>query len=438
MEPWQSWAIVLVGGLAAYYYYIHQQKPKLNRSRTASVSSDSGALPQPKPARRREETKLKPKNDVPVSTGVEASQNIPAANEGVSTSGPELAKKRKAGKKQPIAAPVKPPVPAKRQEVDETAQEDDDNKAWAQQLASLKKGTTLAPPAQNNSRSKTVKQSASNRNPTLSSSASSNAADADDDLTPAMSPSLRAGDVSDMLEPTPAGPSVLRLTESSKPTQTKQPRQESAFQVQETKKQRQNRQKVDERKLQREAEERERQMLLEKQRRTAREARGEPAKNGIPASKPPAVSAWAAEAAARAMAAPAVEVGGSNAPLLDTFDQGAVRTNGAPNKGSAVTSEEDQMSMAKKLSEDESGWSTVPKGKKQQKRKGAITGSGDSNASDDGFVHTAPFDKPLPPAPTPSAAPISKPTAAPSQVTPSLYDSGYDVGSHPDDSQWSA
>lgn len=435
MEPWQSWAIVLVGGVVAYYYYIHQQKPKANRTRTASVSSDS-AIPQPKPARRREEPKAKSKNDAPVATSVEVPQvKVQAGNESVSTSGPELGKKRKAGKKQPLAAPVKPTLPAKRQEVDEAAQEDDSDKAWAQQLASLKKGTTLAPPAQSNSRSKTVKQSATTLNPTFSSSASSNAAD--DDLTPAMSPSLRAGDVSDMLEPTPTGPSVLRLTESSKPTQQRQPRQQNAFQVQETKKQRQNRQKVEDRRLEREAEERERQVLLEKQRRTAREARGEPAKNGIPVSKPPAVSAWAAEAAARVLAAPAVESSGGNAPLFDTFDRDAVNTNGALGNGKTAASEEDQLSLAKKLSQDESGWSTVPKGKKQ-KKKGAVTGSGESNGSEDGYVQTASIDKPLPPVPTPAAAPVPKPTAAPSQVPPSLYDSGYDAGSHPDDSQWSA
>ncbi|GAB7350890.1 hypothetical protein MBLNU459_g1406t1 [Dothideomycetes sp. NU459] len=426
MEPWQSWAIVVIGGAVAYYYYIHQQKPKANRTRTASVSSDS-ALPQPKPARRREDTKAKPRSEVPSAAGANVPQlNVHAGDESAGTSGTEPTRKRKGGKKLPVSALVDTAVPGKRQqlkrpEVDESAQDEDDNKAWAQQLASLKKGTTLAPPAQSNSRSKTVKQSATSRNQTLSSSASSTAADADDDLTPAMSPSLRAGDVSDMLEPTPAAPSVLRLTESSKPAQTKQPRQQNAFQVQETKKQRQNRQKVEERKLQREAEEKERQALLEKQRRTAREARGEPAKNGVPASKPPAVSAWAAQAAARATAPPVVESHGSDAPLFDTFDRDAAHTNGA---------------APKEQSEDDSGWSTVPKGKKQ-KSKGAVAGSGESNGSEDGYGYAAPAEKSLPPPPKPAAAaPVPKPTAT--QVPPSLYDSGYDAGSHPEDSQWSA
>ncbi|KAF1356714.1 hypothetical protein BDV97DRAFT_278952, partial [Delphinella strobiligena] len=205
--------------------------------------------------------------------------------------------------------------------------------------------------------SSAVNQSAANLTPNLSS-ASSNAGYADDDLTPARSSALAAGDVSDMLEPTATGPSVLRLTESSRPAKANKQRQQTAAQEADTKKQRQNRKKVEERQAQREAEEKERLVLLEQQRRTAREARGEPAKNGVPASKPPAVSAWAVKAAARATQPPAQEItGGSGSAgtsgLLDTFDK---------------PSEEEQMRIATKLSEDESGWNTVPKGKKQKKK----------------------------------------------------------------------
>ncbi|KAG9809686.1 hypothetical protein KCU63_g21459, partial [Aureobasidium melanogenum] len=190
--------------------------------------------------------------------------------------------------------------------------------------------------------------------------------------------------------------------------------------------QRQNRKKVEERRLQREAEEKERQVLLENQRRTAREARGEPAKNGIPVSKPLTSSAWAADVASRVTQAPAVAVTGESAPLLDTFEQST--SNGA--------SEEDQLRLAKQISQDDSGWNTVPKGKKQQKKKAAVVGSEDSNTSDAGSVVNAPIEKA---APLPKVtAPAPKAAVASTNGFSSLYDSGYDAGSHPDDSQWVA
>ncbi|KAI4728325.1 hypothetical protein E4T49_03958 [Aureobasidium sp. EXF-10728] len=417
MEPWQSWAVALIGAAAVYYYYFQHGKPVANRTRSASVSDF--VAPQPKAARRRDSTKPKPKSEVTKATGVTLPELSVQSGDDSTAKVSDGSKKRKAGKKQAAApAPsLTPAPPAKRQEVDDDVAQEEDNKAWAQQLASLKKGTSLAPPARTDSRNRTVKQSSK-----TFSSASSNAADADDDLTPSMSPSLAAGDVSDMLEPAADGPSVLRLTGSTKSTKANQPRQ-TQVQEQETKKQRQNRKKVEERRLQREAEEKERQTLLETQRRTAREARGEPAKNGIPVSKPPTSSAWAADVANRVTQAPTVAVSSESAPLLDTFES----SNGA--------SEEDQLRLAKQISQDDSGWNTVPKGKKQQKKKGPVVGSEDSNTSDAGSVVNAPIEKA---APLPKVtAPAPKPVAA-SNGFSSLYDSGYDAGSHPDDSQWAA
>ncbi|KAG9763439.1 hypothetical protein KCU77_g9474, partial [Aureobasidium melanogenum] len=421
MEPWQSWAVALIGAAAVYYYYFQHGKPVANRTRSASVSDF--VAPQPKAARRRDSTKPKPKTEATKATGVTLPElSVQSGDDSSTTKVSDGSKKRKAGKKQTTApAPSLTPAPApKRQELDDDVAQEEDNKAWAQQLASLKKGTSLAPPARTDSRNRTVKQSSK-----TFSSASSNAADADDDFTPSMSPTLAAGDVSDMLEPASAGPSVLRLTGSDKPTKANQPRQTQA-QEQETKKQRQNRKKVEERRLQREAEEKERQVLLENQRRTAREARGEPAKNGIPVSKPLTSSAWAADVASRVTQAPAVAVTGESAPLLDTFEQST--SNGA--------SEEDQLRLAKQISQDDSGWNTVPKGKKQQKKKAAVVGSEDSNTSDAGSVVNAPIEKA---APLPKVtAPAPKAAVASTNGFSSLYDSGYDAGSHPDDSQWVA
>lgn len=414
MEPWQSWAVALIGAAAVYYYYFQHGKPVANRTRSASVSDF--VAPQPKAARRRDSTKPKPKTEATKATGVTLPELSVQSGDDSTTKVSDGSKKRKAGKKQSAApAPSLTPAPApKRQELDDDVAQEEDNKAWAQQLASLKKGTSLAPPTRTDSRNRTVKQSSK-----TFSSASSNAADADDDLTPSMSPSLAAGDVSDMLEPASAGPSVIRLTGSSKPTKANQPRQ-TPVQQEETKKQRQNRKKVEERRLEREAEEKDRQTLLETQRRTAREARGEPAKNGIPVSQPPPTSSsWAADVAKRVVQAPAVAVSGESAPLLDTFDH-----------------EEDQLRLAKQISQDDSGWNTVPKGKKQQKKKAPVVGSEDSNTSDAGSVVNAPIEKP---APLPKVtAPAPKAAASSTNGYSSLYDSGYDAGSHPDDSQWAA
>ena len=416
MEPWQSWAVALIGAAAVYYYYFQHGKPVANRTRSASVSDF--VAPQPKAARRRDSTKPKPKSEATKATGVTLPELSVQSGDDSTTKVSDGSKKRKAGKKQSAApAPSLTPAPApKRQELGDDVAQEEDNKAWAQQLASLKKGTSLAPPNRTDSRNKTVKQSSK-----TFSSASSNAADADDDLTPSMSPSLAAGDVSDMLEPAAAGPSVLRLTGSNKPTKANQPRQ-APVQQEETKKQRQNRQKVEARRLEREAEEKERQTLLETQRRTAREARGEPAKNGIP-SQAPTSSAWAADIAKRVVQAPAVAVTGEQAPLLDTFDQSA-------------SNEEEQLRLAKQISQDDSGWATVPKGKKQQKKKAPVIGSEDSNTSDAGSVVNAPIEKP---APLPKVtAPAPKAAVSSTNGYSSLYDSGYDAGSHPDDSQWAA
>ncbi|KAL1306725.1 hypothetical protein AAFC00_005391 [Neodothiora populina] len=426
MEPWLSWGIALVVGGLAFYYYNAQTKPQPNKTRATSISE---SIPSAvKPARKRDDVKAKPKNPAPVSRVIEATASTldPRKGDVNTSSGETTTRKRKAGKKQPAPAQSVPtPAAASGSARDEEdLAEEDDNKAWAQQLLSMKKGTSLAPPQRTDSRNKTVKQSAAGRAPEFSS-ASSNAADADDDWTPARSPTLAAGDVSDMLEPTASGPNVLRLTESVKPAKAKQQRQAPA-EVVESKKARQNRKKVEERKLQREAEERERQTLLEAQRRTAREARGEPARNGVQ-SKPPAVSEWAVKAAERATQAPSQEVGTSNAGLLDTFDE--------PPRPS-VPSEEDQFLMAKKMSEDESGWNTVPKGKKQKKTK--PTGQAEANSSDAGSApYTASEAAPAPVAPS---VPVVSHKASTSASNGYGYSPSYtyDAGSHPEDSPWTA
>lgn len=434
-----SWLTALTVAGAGYYYYSNQGQPTSNRTRGASVSNQVQPQ-QTKAPRRREEAKSRRKNEVDSKSEV-SSSDVPAASSTSVASRAEPSKKRKGGKSAgPVAAA--PPVIVNNDDADT---EEADNRAWAQQLAQARQGTSLAPPAQAGSRSKTVKQSAARGAAPAFSSASSTGAEADDDLSPAMSPSLRAGDVSDMLEAPAAGPSSLRLTAPVNPPKQRQPKKENAFQEAETKKQRQNRQKKEAARLEREAEEKERQVLLEKQRRAAREARGEPARNGMVSSQPPATSAWAAETVSRVMDEPTAAVSANNAPLLDTFDhdgESTASSNGPLANSTAATStaakydnglpsEEDQMRVATKLSEDESGWNTVPKGRKQKKNRQAAD---TTDGSDTGSVHNIAVEQPTP-AVSKAPAPVSKPSNGFAHLNGF---SGIDAGSHPEDSEWGA
>lgn len=177
-------------------------------------------------------------------------------------------------------------------------------------------------------------------------------------------------DVSDMLPSAASVANVLNIKGSDKPTKASKPKAQKVEAPQETKKQRQNRQKKEAEKAQREEDEKARQVLLEKQRRTAREARGEPAKNGVPA-KLPSNNPWAGQSSGGAVQAPSAPTG----QLLDTFDaastasstatNGAINTPDTVNSGfNGLPSEEEQMRLAM---EDDSAWTTIPKGGKKQK-----------------------------------------------------------------------
>jgi len=214
----------------------------------------------------------------------------------------------------------------------------------------------------------------------LDTASSTVGADADDDLSPVASPAFTGKapsgrDVSDMLGAQSATPSVLSIKSADKPARATKAQAPKAEAPSDSKKARQNRKKVEEAKAAREAEEKQRQVLLEKQRRTAREARGESAKNGLQAVKAPADNAWTT-VGARAVQPPAPAPTGQ---LLDTFDAASTASSSdAPTNGTAPTpdsvsnsghnnglSEEEQVKMAM---EDTSAWETVPKGKKQKKK----------------------------------------------------------------------
>lgn len=405
MEPWQSWAVAIAGGGLAYYYYVHQNsKPKTRARNTSDVGSVSAA-----------KTTVKP-NDRTVRKN--ATQALPI--EPASGDDQTVPKKRKAPRE-----PRRPVVDFPPTSVVEDSKDEEANQAWAQQLADLRKGTQIAAgKAKDKAKqaTRTIKQSASAAaeaaaatiSPDTASQSSADATSGPENSTPARD----AGDVNDMLESSNApGPSVLRVTGSSQPPQA--PRKPKEFEPALSKKQRQNRKKVEERQLAREADERERKVLLEKQRRTAREARGEPAKNGL--AKPPTSSAWTGQSASVSTSAP------SHAPLLDTFDQNKPSSAGA-RQDSMRDDDDAQLRAATQMSSDDSGWATVETKKKQ--RKTAPTSDGET--SDHASTMTAQKSERIP---VPAE---KKNTVAHNSIYTDLVKqaSMIDPGSHPDDSQW--
>ena len=101
--------------------------------------------------------------------------------------------------------------------VNEPDEDDMNTRKWAEGMMQTQKGYDIAVTNGKEARVKTVKQSSALHTPALSSGSSQAGGEADDDLSPAVSPALNAGDVSDMLEAKASGPSTLRLTAPTKP-----------------------------------------------------------------------------------------------------------------------------------------------------------------------------------------------------------------------------
>ncbi|KAL8883418.1 MAG: hypothetical protein Q9192_007176 [Flavoplaca navasiana] len=399
LEPWASWAIFGVCVSGIYLYYSRSGSKHRGRA---------GATNIPNASKRR----TSPPRNSSVDPG-SASGNARSKSQSVQIDSPEAsssaasksnktgkAKKRKGGNANPSQLAQSSAIefaPAQEVEGDDkgTEETDMDNRAFAKQMTGLKTGSNLAKmEGSNNKSNKQGKQSEmplNSYNPLLSgvngasslkdlSNPSSTAGvDADDDLSPNASPQLDAtqaatsGDVSDMLEAPQKGHSVLRLTGIEEPK--RQPKQQKVVQEAETKKQRQNRRKKEEQRAAREDDERQRRILLEKQLRSAREAEGRPAKNGLGSA--PATSAWnkpsAGHVSSSSTAPPA-----SHGSLLDTFDdapkptvngrhQQGLETAGTNQKAwhKEVPSEEEQLRILSEL-EGNGGWNTVTTGKKRK------------------------------------------------------------------------
>ncbi|KAI4869982.1 hypothetical protein F4820DRAFT_316974 [Hypoxylon rubiginosum] len=278
------------------------------------------------------------------------------------------------------------------------------DREFARQLSSTHAGTKFNTKKSDDKRQKSVKQSKAREISDIASGKtsvpSSHAGDADDDLSPQASPVVEAvngQDVSDMLEPVPAGPSVLRLTDVDSVKKPKD-RKQKAPEVVETKKQRQNRKKAEAAKAAREQEEKERKVLMEQQRRTARIAEGRAAKDG---------SAFVANTK-NAWNEKPTNGDGTFQPL-DTFEQQKKAEVVKPSTKSAavatqeqsdpwvsgVPSEEEQMELLRQ----EDSWSEVKTKKKGKKRDASVETPTPSAQAVNGAgnVATAPAAKPAAP-----------------------------------------
>jgi hypothetical protein len=347
-----GWIFVVGTAYAGYFYYKNGQRRNVRATRPHRVTSNVASEPQRSRAERR-------------PTGTSSS-----------TGGAVKQRKNKPKPEQSSRPAASKPV------VYEDYEEPKEDMSWATELAKRKQGTSLSTaPSRQQGRQKTVKQANANKvaDQLSAESSTTGGADVDEDSSPGFSPDLRAatnhvavsGDVKDMLEPASDGPAVLRLTEPERQFSAPKKSAPKPAQQAETKKQRQNKQKAEERKQQQADIEKVRKSQLENQRRTAREARGEPAKNGLGSA--PAVNAWTE--------VPKRETYVANGnPLLDTFVEEKVTTTKAPSKQAALNgskggkfdntslpSEEEQLRLL--IEEDESQWATVTSKKAKSKRQ---------------------------------------------------------------------
>lgn len=408
MEPWQSWILVGIIGAGAAYYYATTGQKKRHRGRTAVAAeanhhTDSKAHIDGKEKRKREK-------DTAVSTLVGGDKADPSSHS-TSEMKAELPKKRKGNKKQPINPGQGSGVDIKLKPETSVAEQDDEeisNLEFAKQLNSAQIGTSLKKPDGPSTNKKGKKKAkptkyapeipnghAKTANDQVTSldmsrTSSTTGAEADDDLSPANSPDLGATsaktasgtDISDMLEAPVKGPSVLRVTEPSKPQSVKQTKAKAPAPEAETKKQRQNRKKREEQKALREETEKERRVLLEKQLRTAREAEGRPAKNGLGQTQVPSTNAWNSSSATDGNVATSSSKSVAP-PLLDTLEDNhsAASSSGVGVNGFSsdhpppyrdLPSEEEQIRMLSEMDSD-NAWSTVDKGGKAKKKAKQVT-----------------------------------------------------------------
>lgn len=362
-----GWAVIVgVGGLIWYRNFKQQQQKRTERRGSftrQSVKHNEVELGSDAKKKTEKATKPKPKPKAPTDTPTQPTPNVDYNREEV-----EAADKKA-------------------------------DREFARQLSSAHAGTKFNTKKSDEKKQKSVKQSKAQEISEVQagkiSVPSSHAGDADDDLSSQASPVVVAADsrdVSDMLEPTAPGPSVLRLTDTDSVKKPKE-RKQKAPEVVETKKQRQNRKKAEAAKAAREEEEKERKVKLEQQRRTARIAEGRAAKDGS-TFVANTQNAWNGKS-----------TNGDNNTVqpLDTFEEKPKAEPVKPAKSAAATkaaepikeksdpwisgvpSEEEQMEMLRQ----EDSWSEVKTKKKGKKKDLSGETSSSAPATNGGSTPTA-------------------------------------------------
>ncbi|KAL4786119.1 hypothetical protein BJX76DRAFT_143494 [Aspergillus varians] len=389
MNPYISWAIVLVvTGSLGWYYSESNAKPK-NAAKPVLEKTE----PAPAPKKQKRKVKKSP---------------------------------------EPPSAPVseKPTFEVQAPE-DETIDEEIDRKEMAKRFAAVKNGTSASQFASGESKNQKKKKNKAAAPAQLSNgersasrvstrASSTTGADADDDLSSAGSPQVNAtvptaGYVSDMLEAPAPGASVLRVTGFIDSSSQKKAKTQNFKEV-ETKKQRQQRLKNEARKQEVQAAEEQRRKLLEKQLHTARESeRREAAKSAAPQA-----NAWQTKEVAKPSSSTAQPPQAPKVELLDTFEPESAATSQQWNQ--ELPTEEEQMRILSAGNGDDA-WTTV--GTKKPKKKGGKTDESEVSASE-----SQPSSATLAPAPVEPKVKVT-PTYLPDVLRS-------DKKGHPLDSDWAA
>ncbi|EFR01575.1 hypothetical protein MGYG_04578 [Nannizzia gypsea CBS 118893] len=396
MNPYMSWAILLLtaGGLG--YYYKNGSTPK---SRPAFLKPTERQESTPAGSKKEKAKQRNKQRKSPQPESNSSRNNSSEASNGVNT---------------PAAVPETKTVQRAAVKAEEPVSTGiggmDDNYEFAKQFSKARNGTPLAAKAKPGAGTKIKKQQQakqqkpqqqeqqaltngdSHANHVSTAASSTTGADADDDMSPINSPRVKpAGDVTDMLEePAPAA-SVLRLTGDLEDAQNgKKKKQQNSFKSVETKKQRQARRKREEKNEMVKQAEKARRAMVENQMHTAREYERQQAKST--ASSPPA-NAWKPVPALSPATNGNTNGNGTSTkqpsvmPLLDTFEptpaQPTPTQTGSGKKPwiKDLPSEEEQMRMLNTRS-SENEWTTVSNRKKEKRSKGTTESMSEASSSE--------------------------------------------------------
>ncbi|DAA72732.1 TPA_exp: Uncharacterized protein A8136_5458 [Trichophyton benhamiae CBS 112371] len=401
MNPYMSWAILLLtaGGLGYYY----KNNGSTAKSRPASLkpserqeSGPAGSKKEKAKQRTKQRRSPQPETNSSRNHSSEASNgvNAPAAV-------PETKKEQRAVEAEESISTSNGGM--------------DDNYEFAKQFSKARNGTPLAAKPKPSTSKKPKKQATqqetqqqeqqpqtngdSHVNHVSTAASSTTGADADDDMSPINSPRVKpAGDVTDMLEePAPAA-SVLRLTGDMEDVQQgKKKKQQNNFKSVETKKQRQARRKREEKNEMVKQAEKARRAMVENQMHTAREYERQQAKSTV---SPPSANAWASSSNLTPTTNGNTTGNGTSTkpssamPLLDTFEPAPAQPTPTQAGGERkqwtkdLPSEEEQMRMLNSLS-SENEWTTVSNRKKEKRSKGMAESTSEASSSE---AHANPIE----------------------------------------------